>query len=226
MQIEKMSKTKFNGISPDEIIEEFGADTLRLYEMFLGPFDREKLWNTDAASGCRRFLNRFFEMVTSKKVKDEENEEALKLGNRLVDLVTKDLEAMQFNTAIAKMMEFINNFTKLEIYTKSALKMAIQMLYPFAPHVSEELWEYLQEKKSLAYHPWPKVDEKYLKEDMTTYVIQINGKVRETFHLLKDKTKENILELAIEQPKIKKHLKGKIIKTIFVPNKLLNIVVK
>ena len=112
-QIEKMSKSKLNGVTPDDMIEEFGADSLRLYEMFMGPFDKEKLWNTDAVSGCRRFLNRFYDLVMSEKVCDEETEEALKLGHRLVYHVEKDIEAMQFNTAIAKMMEFINAFSPL-----------------------------------------------------------------------------------------------------------------
>ena len=111
-QMEKMSKSKLNGVTPDEMLEDFGADSLRLYEMFMGPFDKEKIWNTDAVSGCKRFLNRFYDMILSDKACDEDTEEALKLGYRLVHAVEKDIEAMQFNTAIAKMMEFMNDLPR------------------------------------------------------------------------------------------------------------------
>ena len=224
--MEKMSKSKLNGVSPDEIIEEFGADALRLYEMFMGPFEREKIWSTDAVNGCKRFLNRFFDLVTSDKITREANTEALKLGHRLVDHVTKDIEAMQFNTAIAHMMEFLNAFIPLNAYPHEVLKMAVQMLSPFAPHIAEELWEHLGEKELLTYAPLPIVDPKYLVDDTATYVVQINGKLRGKFDLPKDRTEEEILRLARSQPEVTKHLQGEIVKTIFVPNKLLNIVLK
>jgi leucyl-tRNA synthetase len=226
VQTEKMSKSKFNGVSPDEIIEEFGADALRLYEMFMGPFDREKLWNTDAVNGCKRFLNRFYEMVFSEKVADKESLEALKLSHRLVDQVTKDVENLQFNTAIAKMMEFINAFTGLDSYPKSCLKAAIQMLHPFAPHVAEECWEHLGEVELLAYAPIPPVDPQYLVDETATYVVQINGKLRGRFDLPMNQTEEELMSLVRQNPDVEKHLVGKIVKTVFVPNKLLNIVTK
>lgn len=225
-QIEKMSKSKLNGISPDEMIEEFGADALRLYEMFMGPFEREKIWSTDAVSGCKRFLNRFYDMVFSDKVVDEENEEALKLAHRLVRAVTQDLEALQFNTAIARMMEFLNDFIPLSSYPKSCLKRAVQMLYPFAPHIAEELWEALGETTSLTYAPIHPVDPRYLTEETVTYVVQINGKLRGRFELPKDQTEKELIELVCKRPEVEKHLTGEILKTIFVPNKLLNIVLK
>jgi leucyl-tRNA synthetase len=226
VQIEKMSKSKLNGVSPDDIIEEFGADALRLYEMFMGPFDKEKIWSTDAVSGCRRFLNRFYELAFSKKIVDEENEEALKLGYRLVDSVTKDIESLQFNTAIARMMEFINAFTKLDVYPKRVVKMATQMLYSFAPHIAEEIWQHLGGERTCAYEPLPVVDKKFLEDELVIYVVQINGKLRDSMHLPKDKSQEDIYQLAIQQPKIKKYLTSPVSKVIFVPNKLLNIVLK
>lgn len=226
VQTEKMSKSKLNGVSPDEIIEEFGADSLRLYEMFMGPFEREKLWSTDAVNGCRRFLNRFYDMVFSDKVCDAEMKEASKLAHRLVDRVTKGVEAMQFNTAIADMMEFINAFIPLERYPKDCLKMAVQMLYPFAPHCAEECWEELGEKNSLTYAPIPLVDPQYLIDDAAVYVIQINGKLRARFELPKDQTEEQLMGLIYQSSELKKYLAGEILKTIFVPNKLLNIVMK
>lgn len=226
VQMEKMSKSKLNGVSPDEIIEEFGADSLRLYEMFMGPFDREKLWSTEAVSGCRRFLNRFYDMVVSDKVCEEETVEALKLAHRLLDTVTRDIEAMQFNTAIARMMEFLNAFIPLESYPRSCLKMAVQVLSPFAPHIAEELWQELGEPGSITYAPIGAVDPKFLVDDTAIYIVQVNGKLRGRFELPKDRTEEQLMALVREKPEMEKHLAGEIIKTIFVPNKLLNIVMK
>lgn len=226
VQMEKMSKSKLNGVSPDEIIEEFGADALRLYEMFMGPFDREKVWSTDAVTGCRRFLNRFYDLVFSEKVTDTESEEALKLAHRLVHTVTQDIQEMQFNTAIAHMMEFINAFSSLAAYPRSCLKMAVQMLYPFAPHICEELWEELGEKEELTYAPLPKADPQYLVDHTALYVIQINGKLRGRFELPKDQTEEQLMQLVRKRPEVEKYLEGEIVKTVFVPNKLLNIVLK
>ena len=190
-QIEKMSKSKLNGVTPDEMIEESGADALRLYEMFMGPFDQEKVWNTDAVTGCHRFLSRYFALITSDKVTENDTEEALKLGHRLVAQVEKDIEEMSFNTAIAKMMEFINNFAPLEVYPKSVLRMLTLALYPFAPHITEEAWELLGEKTSLTNAPFPQVDPAYLVDATTLYIVQVNGKVRGKWDLPKDKGKTN-----------------------------------
>lgn len=224
-QIEKMSKSKLNGVSPDEIIEEFGADALRLYALFMGPIEKEKVWSTESVSGCRRFLNRFFEMATSSKVADEESEEGLKLVHKLIDGVTGDLEKLLFNTAIAKMMEFINDFTRLKHYPKSCVKIAIQVLAPFAPHVTEELWQQLGEQESVINAPWPKAEERYLIEGKATFVIQINGKVRTRYELAKETSKEKLLEIVHEDAFLNKYLKGEVKKVIFVPEKLLNLVV-
>lgn len=226
-QVEKMSKSKLNGITPDDIIEEFGADSLRLYEMFMGPLEKEKIWNTDAVSGCRRFLSRFYELAVSEKLTDQNLEEALKLGHRLVCGVAKDIDALQFNTAIAKMMEFINDFTKLPAYPKSVVKMAVQALMPFAPHIAEEIWQILGCKENLTFHPYPQWEEKYLQDETITYVVQVNGKVRGRFDLPKDQNQDAIVELAKQHPGIAKLLEGAMIeKVIFVPNKLLNLVIK
>lgn len=224
-QVEKMSKSKLNGVTPDDIIEEFGADSLRLYEMFMGPLEKEKIWNTDAVTGCRRFLNRFYEMAFSDKVCEEDSEEGLKCGHRLVHGVAKDIETLQFNTAIAKMMEFMNDFTKLAAYPRSVVKMATQALASFAPHIAEEIWEHLGYTESLSYTPFPQADLKYLEDATITYVVQINGKVRGRFDLPKDRSQDEVLEAAKNNPNVVKMLDGaKIAKVIFVPNKLLNIV--
>jgi leucyl-tRNA synthetase len=223
-QMEKMSKSKLNGVTPDDMIEEFGADSLRMYEMFMGPFDKEKVWNTDAVTGCRRFLNRFYDLVMSEKVCNEEIDEAKKLAHKLVFNVEKDIEGMQFNTAIAKMMEFINAFAPLPKYPKSALKMLTQVLYPFAPHIAEEAWEHLGEKESLTYTPFPTYNPQLLIDETVLYVIQVNGKVRGKWELPKDKPEEELLAFIKTQPNIAKHLTGEITKVVYVPNKLLSIV--
>lgn len=222
--IEKMSKSKLNGVSPHDVIEEFGADALRLYCMFMGPIDKEKIWSTDSVNGCRRFLNRFFEMATCDKVRS--GGEGLKLAHRLVDGVSRDIENLHFNTAISKMMSFVNEMSVLDSYSKEGLLMAIQALAPFAPHMAEELWEYLGQEKSVTMAPWPQVDSRYLEEEKVTYIIQVNGRLRERFELQKDQSKDQILALAKSSSQVKKHLTGEIERVIFVPNKLLNIVVK
>lgn len=226
-QIEKMSKSKLNGISPDTILVDYGADALRVYEMFLSPLDKEKLWNTEAVSGIRRFLQRMHALVVSEKVTDQESEEAYRLGHKLIDGVQKDTEGLLFNTAIAKMMEFVNAFSRLEAYPKSVLAMAAQALSPYAPHLAEEMWRILGRDEELSYHPWPVIEKKYLVEDTTLYVFQVNGKVRARCTLSKDQTEEELLAIAKAEEGIQRHISGKqICKVIHVPNKLLNIVVR
>jgi len=225
MQVEKMSKSKLNGVSPDEIIAEFGADSLRLYEMFMGPLDKDKLWNTDAVSGCRRFLNRFYDLVVSEKVSDQSNLAATKLGHRLVHGVEKDFEALQFNTAIAKHMEFINDFIKLETYPKDVLRMATVALSPLAPHLAAEAWEILGCEEDLSNHHWPAVDARHLQKESITLVVQINGKLRASLELPPDRSEAEVLQLAKENSAVQRYLDGQTIrKVIFVPNRLMNIV--
>ncbi len=224
--VEKMSKSKLNGVTPDQTVEEYGADTLRLYEMFMGPFDKEKLWNTKAVTGCYRFLTRFYDLVHSDKVSAAESLEGIKLAHRLVDGVAKDIEAMQFNTAIAKFMEFINAFSSLETYPKQALIMATHALSSLAPHIAEECNEYLGVKESLTYLPFPKADSKYLTDSNAIYIVQFNGKMRGRIENKKDLSKEDILSLIKQDEKFNKYFSGVVANVIFVPNKLINIVVK
>lgn len=223
-QVEKMSKSKLNGVNPDEIIAEFGADSLRLYSMFMAPFDKEKLWNTRSVQGCSRFLCRLYDLVASDKVTLESNDEAWKLGHRLVNGVERDINQMQFNTAIAKMMEFLNHFSKLPKYPKQVLRMAVQVIYPFAPHICEELWEKLGEKRQLATELFPAVDAKYLEDAEVIYIVQVNGRLRARELLPKGKEKDELIVLAKNHENVKKFLQGTIKKVIFVPNKLINFV--
>lgn len=225
--VEKMSKSKLNGITPDEIIETYGADALRLYEMFMGPLEKEKVWNTDAVAACRRFLARAYDLVAATdKHTDETDEETLRLTHRLIAKVGSDIENLMFNTSIAKMMEYTNEMSRRDSYSKWSLKIFVQLLSPFAPHIAEELWQMLGQKEELSYMPFPTYDTAYLEDAVVTYVIQVNGKVRGRVDLPKDQQEEGIVELAQSHPNVVKFLDGKgVKKVIFVPNKLLNIVV-
>lgn len=225
VQVEKMSKSKLNGITPDEMIAEFGADALRIYEMFMGPLEKEKIWSTEAVQGSWRFINRFWDLCTSEKVSDEPSEEAIRLAHKLLHGVSHDIEALQFNTAISKLMEFVNSMTKLESYNKEALVIAIQCLAPLAPHMAEELWEMFDQPGIVSLALLPKVNPDYLVEAMATYVVQVNGKIRGRFDLPKGKNEEEILELAKVHPNIAKYLENGLKKAIFVPDKLLNLVI-
>lgn len=227
--IEKMSKSKLNGVSPDEMIEAYGADALRIYELFMTPFDKEKIWQSDAVSGAKRFLNRVFEMVTNdeKVVDAEESGEAKKLIHRLVKEVGEDLEELSFNTAIAKMMEFINQFSRLDKYPKSALCKLVQLVYPFAPHFGEECWQLLgREENTISYVPFPEYDESCLQDDEITIVIQVMGKLRGKGTFKPGASKEEIVAFAKDDPNVKKYLEGEIVKEIYIPDKLLNLVVR
>ncbi|MDB6080932.1 MAG: leuS [Chlamydiia bacterium] len=225
-QVEKMSKSKLNGISPDEIIASMGADALRLYEMFMGPLEKEKVWNTDAVQGCRRFLIRAFDLIQSPKVSETETEEGKRLIHKLVHRVTADMELLQFNTVIAKMMEFMNDFSVLPSYPRSALITFVQLLSPLAPHIAEEMWEILGCKELLVSTAYPKADPHYIEDAIVTYVFQVNGKVRARIDLPKDETQERLVELAKQHPNASKFLQDAAIqKVIFVPNKLLNFVI-
>lgn len=225
-QSEKMSKSKLNGVDPSEVIDSYGADTLRIYEMFMGPFEEEKVWNHESIVGSYRFLNRIFDLIHSDKVKEIEDEKANKLIHRLIEGVEKDICQMQFNTAIAKMMEFLNHFSKCDVYPKSALEKLVLLLSPFAPHISEELWETLGHTTTLAYTPFPTFDEKYLIDEQTTMVIQVGGKFRGRVEVPKGLTQDQALALAKEHPVVGKYLDKEILKVIYVPDKLINIVVK
>ena len=226
--VEKMSKSKMNGVSPDEMIDEYGADSLRLYELFMAQFDKEKLWQTDAVTGCKRFLNRVFDLVNSDKVKEVEEKEATKdatrLVHKLIKQVEEDLTVQGFNTAIAKMMEFLNAFTSLSVYPKESVKQFIQVLYPFAPHFGEECWEILGGLKTISYEPYPIYNEANLIQDEVTIVFQVNGKLRGKGTFPKGIKQEEVLQFATNDQNVKNFIKADIAKVIFVPDKLMNLV--
>ncbi|AGW38996.1 leucine--tRNA ligase [Chlamydia pecorum] len=221
---EKMSKSKLNGVDPQTLIEEYGADALRMYAMFSGPLDKNKLWSNQGVAGCRRFLNRFFELVTSSKVQDVDDHQGLALAYKLVHRVTEDIEKLSLNTIPSNFMEFLNHFLKLPVYSKAALALAVRVLAPIAPHISEELWVYLGNDAGIDRALWPQTEERYLQDSLVTMVVQVNGKLRGCLKLDKDLPKDEVLLLA--RKAVDKYLQDVLIKKeIFVPNKLVNFVV-
>jgi len=233
----KMSKSRGNVINPDKIIEQFGADSLRLYEMFMGPLEQVKPWSTKGVEGVNRFLNRAWRLIMDEetgklnpKVMDADPEkDQLKVLHETIKKVSEDIESLRMNTAISALMIFVNEANQWEKIPKSVAKDFVVLLSPFAPHICEELWKKLGHTSTIAYTNWPEFKEEYLKSDSILYPIQINGKVRSELEVPADKAvdKAYVLKEAKEDSKIAEYLEGSvIIKEIFVPNRIVNIVTK
>ncbi|SOC03469.1 leucyl-tRNA synthetase [Ureibacillus xyleni] len=230
---EKMSKSKGNVVNPDDIVRSHGADTLRLYEMFMGPLDASVAWSTNGLDGARRFLDRIWRLFTTDegtlaaKVQDSSDTTLEKSYHQTVKKVTEDYEHLRFNTAISQMMVFINDCYKAEVVPTEYAKGFVKLLAPIAPHVSEELWEVLGNNETLSYEAWPTYDESKLVDDEIEVIVQVNGKLRSKVRIAKDASKEQLEQLAQEDEKVKEFTEGKqIVKIIAVPGKLVNIVVK
>lgn len=228
---EKMSKSKGNVVNPDEIVESHGADTLRLYEMFMGPLDASIAWSTKGLDGARRFLDRVWRLFVMEngelnpKIVDEPSQELERIYHQTVKKVTEDYENLHFNTAISQLMVFINEAYKATILPKEYMEGFVKLLSPVAPHICEELWEKLGHSETIAYESWPAWDESKLVEDEVEIVIQINGKVRAKLLVPNDASKEEMEKIAMDDEKIKEQLEGKTVrKVIAVPGKLVNIV--
>ena len=223
---EKMSKSKGNVINPDDMVKEYGADALRVYEMFMGPLNSDKPWDPNGIAGSKNFLDRVWRLfVESDKIKDEENKNLEREYHYTVKKVTNDYESMSFNTAIAQMMIFINQAYKENILPKKYAEGFLQLLNPVAPHITEELWNKLGHNESIAYEPWPTYDEEKTKSNNINLPIQINGKLRATIDIPVDEDESKIKEFAHEA--VKEKLEGKtIVKEIYVKNRIYNIVVK
>ena len=221
----KMSKSRGNVVNPDEIVRDFGADSLRLYEMFMGPLRETKVWQTKGVEGCSRFLARTYRLFDS--CSDETpSDDQLRLIHMCIAKVTEETENMRFNTAIAAMMEFTNAATKWERRPKVVLESFTLLLSPYAPHLSEELWERLGNQGSNAYETWPTANKSYLIEDTVTLAVQVNGKMRGKIELGLDSPESDALSVAMQQKNISKFVPDEkaIKKVIYVPGKVLNIV--
>lgn len=229
---EKMSKSKGNVVNPDDIIYSHGADTLRLYEMFMGPLDASIAWSENGLDGARRFLDRVWRLIVNEetgepaaKIVDKETSDLDKVYNETVKKVTEDFASLLFNTGISQLMVFVNEAYKAEEVSKSYIENFVKLLSPVAPHIAEELWSILGNEETLAYAEWPAYDESKLVEDTVEIVVQVNGKVKNKLEIERDLTKEATEELALADEKIKEAVEGKTVrKVIVVPQKLVNIV--
>ena len=223
---EKMSKSKGNVINPDDMVKEYGADSLRVYEMFMGPIEAAKPWDPNGIDGSKKFLDRVWRLYTeSNKIISENNLELERIYNYTVKKVTNDYETMNFNTAISQMMIFINTVYKTDTFPKEYAEGFLQLLNPVAPHITEELWEFLGHTDSISNSNWPTFDESKTTEEEFNLPIQVNGKLRATARIPLNLEESKIKELAHEN--VKNYIDGKeIIKEIYVKNKIYNIVVK
>ena len=228
---EKMSKSRGNVVNPDDVVKQYGADTLRLYEMFMGPLDASIAWSENGLEGSRKFLDRVWRLIVDEngKLRDRIttfNDGKLdKVYNQTVKKVTEDFENLHFNTAISQMMVFVNEAYKADALPYAYIEGFVQLLAPIAPHIAEELWEILGNEGGISYVPWPTFDEAALVESEVEIVCQINGKVRAKLMVLVDSSKEALEELALANEQVKEQIAGKTVrKVIAVPNKLVNIV--
>jgi leucyl-tRNA synthetase len=235
---QKMSKSRGNVINPDVIIEEFGADTLRMYEMFMGPLEQVKPWNTQSVGGVYKFLGRCWNLIIGQdgelhgRINSDDCtakdplpvERAL---HRTIKKVGEDLEQLKFHTAIAALMTFVNEAQSEKELPVRAARQFVLLLAPFAPHLGEELWQKLGAEETLAYHPWPEFDPDLAKQDLVTIAIQVKGKLRDTIDVEPGIEDDALITSVLALPKIKAQIEGKdLIRKIVVPNKLVNLVVK
>ena len=232
--IEKMSKSMFNVVNPDMIVERYGADTLRLYEMFLGPLEQSKPWDTNGIDGCHRFLKKFWGLFFDNRDSDQlaiNNEpatkEQLKSVHKLIKKITADIENFSFNTAVSAFMICVNELSQLKCRNKELLEQVVILLNPFAPHISEELWSLLGHTNSVCDAAWPQVNEAYLVEDEQQLTISFNGKARFQMNFAATASSDEIQAITLQDERTIKYIDGKtVVKVIVVPKKIVNIVLK
>lgn len=232
----KMSKSRGNVINPDDVVDKYGADSLRLYEMFMGPLEQVKPWSTKGVEGVNRFLNRVWRLYFGDRdnpglqITDEEPaREQRKVLHEAIKKVTEDIDEMRFNTAISALMIFVNEAGHWNTFPRETARTFAILLSPFAPHAAEEIWSRLGNKKTLAYEEWPEFNEEYLKVDVIEMAVQVNGKVRANIQVPADRMKDKAygLELARKQKNVSRYLEGaSVLKEIFVPGRIINFVVK
>ena len=230
----KMGKSKGNVINPEDIIEEYGADAMRLYEMFMGPLNKSKPWNTKGLQGCYRFVNKLWFIIVdeegslSSKIGAENtaDKETLHLHHTTIKKVENDIENLHFNTAVSQLMIYCNHLQKCEKIAKDIIIDLVKISAPFIPQLSEEFWSLFGHNESISDAPWPEFDEALTQTDEVTLAVQVNGKLRANISLDVDSDKETAVNAALELEKVQNYTsQGSIIKTIYVPNRLLNFVV-
>ncbi|EFC92034.1 MAG: leucine--tRNA ligase [Synergistota bacterium] len=225
--VAKMSKSLKNVINPDDIIENYGADSMRMYEMFMGPLQMSKPWSTQGLIGVHRFLDRLWRLMDRPLVDDEPPVELTRVLHQTIAKVSSDTDSLNFNTAIAQMMVFVNECFKAEAAYRSLMEPFVLCLCPYAPHMAEELWERLGHKPCASLQPWPSYDPELVKEPEITVAIQVNGKVREKIQVSSDVSEDELRKAAMEHPGIVGRIEGKsVVKVIVVPGRLVNVVVK
>jgi len=228
--IEKMSKSMYNVVNPDQIVEKYGADTLRLYEMFLGPLEQSKPWDTNGIDGVHRFLKKLWNLCVSE---DEfsfsdaaPGKQELKSLHKLIKKLNWDIEHFSFNTAVSAFMICVNELSAMKCNKREIIKPLVILLAPFAPHFSEEIWQALGEQTSVCDAVWPELNEDYLVEDQVTYAVSFNGKTRFMLDVSSEAGKEEVEQLALAHENSQKWLEGKTPKKIIVvPGKIVNIVI-
>ena len=224
-----MSKSKFNVVNPDEICEQYGADTLRMYEMFLGPIEQAKPWNTAGISGVHNFLKKYWRLFHKENkmiVHDEQpNKKELKILHKTIKKITYDIEHFSFNTCVSGLMICVNELTALNCHSRLILGPLTLLLSPFAPHLASEIWERLGNKNTIDHVDFPVADLSYLIEDTKNYPVSFNGKMRFTLELSLDLDNSAIQDAVLQDKRVVEYLDGKIPKKwIIVPNKIINIV--
>ena len=231
----KMSKSRGNVINPEEIMDEYGADSMRLYEMFMGPLNKSKPWSTKGLQGCYRFVNKLWSIIVdengnlSKKIvdNDEGDKDTLFLHHQTIKKLGEDIENLHFNTAVSQLMIYCNHLQKCNTVSKKLIEELVIILSPFVPHIAEEFWSLLGQSQTISYQSWPQYSEDLIQLDEVTIAVQVNGKLRANINVSKDSNESDVISEAMSLENVKKFTSdGNIVKTIYVPNRLLNFVVQ
>ena len=222
---EKMSKSRGNVINPDDIVNNYGADSFRLYEMFIGPFDQVAMWSEDSLNGVYRFVGKIYNLFRKVTKNAKASAKDIQMMHKTILDVTERIDQMKFNTAVSSLMTYVNHLSALEEIAPELYENLLLLMCPFTPHLAEEMWARMGHSTLAIKEPWPKGDAKLAEENTVTYAVQICGKMRGTIDLPKDASKEEVEKAALSLENVKRQLEGKEVKkVIVVPNKIINLV--